>query len=144
MFYPESKLMQERAETTMVGRYKVPIKKYHYPTIIAFSSGDLGRQERGLYCFWTATFKRKYFGKDRIFGRALSVLSPGDRFDRMKREMRSDPDLKDRKVYEEMYVCMLQRGDNIKYIRPSTPKEVRLWMESHKSDARYATGLKWK
>ena len=72
--------------TTRVGRYEVEVRRMNYPTLWHFSSGEHGRKEAGIYAFWTAVLARK--ARRKISGRALATLPPGDRFDRMRREMR--------------------------------------------------------
>jgi len=132
---------------TTVGIYNVPVVNAEYATIATFRKGDLGKFERGDFLFWTAVFKKEfswrgYQGTDRvrkmklILGRARAVLSPGDRFDRMRLEMRTDPNKEDRRIYKEWWFRVFKEGDNIKFIRPSTKREVYRWMEGHKSDAK--------
>lgn len=120
---------------TKVGKYKVQIKNPEYPSIVTFSSGEKGRREKGHYAFWTAVVRRGK--KGRLWGRARLILSAGDRFDRMKYEMNNASDKEDRRIYRKHYVDFLGRGGNIKYIRPSTIKEICRWCDTHESDARY-------
>ena len=83
---------------TQVGACFIPVVDAEYPTIATFKAGDLGRFEFGAYLFWTAILKKKHLWqgyqgtwKPRMIktciGRARAILSPGDRFDRMRIEM---------------------------------------------------------
>jgi len=137
---------------TLVGKVSVPVVNAEYATIVTFRSGDLGTFERGDFLFWTAVLKKKHIWtgytdiwKPRtiglVLGRARAILPPGDRFDRMKHEMLTDPDANDRKIYREWWKKILGEGKNIKFIRPSTKREVGRWMKGHKSDAKFVTRL---
>ncbi len=132
---------------TRVGKISVPVVDAEYATIATFKSGDLGRFERGDYLFWTAVLKKPYHwqgydGKHKprtmklILGRARTFLPPGDRFDRMRIEMKTDPLKADREIYRKWWYKLLREGANIKFIRPSTKREVGRWMKGHESDAK--------
>ena len=137
---------------TRVGKISVPVVDAEYATIATFSKGDLGRFERGDYLFWTAVLKTKrpwkgYYGKwswrkiQLVLGRARPVLSPGDRFDRMRIEMKTDPNKEDRAIYKKWWYEILDKGANIKFIRPSIKKEVQRWINGHLADAKFLKRL---
>jgi hypothetical protein len=70
-----------------------------------------------------------------LIGRASLFLPPGDRFARIEHEAeRTTPDGKE---YSYLWKSFLQRGRNIKYIRPATKKEVWRWIYSHQKDAQF-------
>ena len=121
--------------TTRVGRYEVAVRRINYPTLWHFSSGEHGRKEAGIYAFWTAVLARKT--RRRIWGRALVTLPPGDRFDRIRREMREGR-AADRAAYRRMWRELMQGGRAIRYIRPASEREVHRWMKTHDRDARFA------
>lgn len=137
--------------TTRVGKFDVPVKTRH-ATLVHFSGGEGGKHEAGNFAFWTAVLKepvrleqkdgwpRKGRVVRKIFGRAYVSLGAGDRFDRMRIESKTATDAADRRVYRRMYVECMHSGGNIKVIRPSTLKEVCRWMETHESDAVFASG----
>lgn len=92
-------------------------------TIVQFKDGH--------YAFWTAVFKKRVGKRWRVWGRAKVGLSAGDRFDRMKRECREAYIPKDdRPAYKSMWENM-GRGANVKYVRPTTEKELKRWMDEH-------------
>jgi hypothetical protein len=131
---------------TKVGKYSVEVRQAEFGSFVSFSSGERGRHERGDYLFWTAVLKRKIrFGRRKarkISGRAHYLLPPGDRFDRMRLELRTAKDKNARAAYKEMWLGILQEGRNIAYIRPSTAAEIMRWFKTHGSDVRYVTGMK--
>ena len=125
-------------EVTRVGKFKVPVRRHNFCTIVTMSGGEHGRRERGDFCFWTAVLAEpvRMDGKLRkkIFGRAHVSLSAGDRFDRMKREMKKS---RAKETYAFFWNNLLRGGDNIKFIRPSTAGEVKMWLKTHEKDAKY-------
>ncbi len=126
---------------TRIGQSWLPIVNFRYPTIVTFGSGELGKSERGEFLFWTVMLKRKitWQGRKRwwLIARARAILYPGERFNRMRTEARTAGSIEDRKIYYDIYNRMLKRGQNVKYIRPSTAKELQRWMDSHINDACY-------
>jgi hypothetical protein len=116
----------------------VPLKKMRYVSLLTFSGGAHGRKERGDYCFWTAVCKKPVDGKRKLTARALAYLPPGERFERIERDMQVAPSAEDRVVYRMLWHRLLREGANIKYIRPSTAKEIRGWLKTHPEDAMYA------
>lgn len=125
---------------TKVGAFEVTVRRANFPALRHFSGGAHGRKEAGIFAFWTVVLKRK--GKNRVWGRALATLPAGDRFDRMRREMRSDKSKEAREVYGRIWKKLLREGRAIRYIRPSTENEISRWMRGHQSDAKYAKRLK--
>ena len=69
-------------------------------------------------------------------------LSAGDRFDRMEKERRQAKDPEARRSYQRFWTQYLKAGRNIKYIRPSTAKEVARWAKTHQSDFKYARKMR--
>ena len=124
---------------TRVGPYLVQVVNAKFPTIVSFKGGAKGIRERGDFAFWTTVLKKRRGPKkgNRIWGRARLILPPGDRVDRMKKEMLYASDKNDRKIYRLWWTKVIEKGKNIKYIRPSSLPEVKKWMRSHQSDARY-------
>lgn len=133
---------------TKVGKCDVEVRGAAFPALWHFTSGAHGKKEAGVFAFWTAVLKKpQKLGKKkvrRIFGRALVTLPPGDRFDRMKREMLTMKKKEVRAAYRGHYVGLLKCGKNIKCIRPSTEKEMRKWMKGHKADAKFARRVRVK
>lgn len=127
--------------TTRVGVFQITVRDASHPAVRYFSSGAHGRKEAGLYAFWTVVLNRK--GKNRVWGRALTSLPPGDRFDRMRKEMISAKSKKAREAYRRIWQEVIKAGKLIRYIRPSTEKEIRKWMDGHSSDAKYAKRVKY-
>jgi len=129
--------------TTKVGKYTIPVRNAHHLTICSFGAGARGKKERGDYAFWTAVLSKRFVkgkGKEstsisQIFGRSHLLLSPGDRFDRMKREMRIARTKDDRAIYRMFWNDVLKKGGNIKYIRPCTLQEMNRWLETHEKDS---------
>ena len=118
--------------TIMVGKYIVPIHNFLFLSIVTFSRGAHGKEERGDFAFWTIVLKR---GKRRrIIARALCVRDAGERFRRIGIEARSAKDADDRFIYAGLWRAM-GAGKNIKFIRPATLHEIKRWMGSHKADA---------
>ena len=126
--------------TAKVGKYSIPVNKWRFPTVAIFMSGKHGKRERGSFAFWTSVLKNRKYPKNRIIGRAYLSLNAGDRFDRINRERKYSKSIEDRKAYQKMWEVM-GAGKNIKYIRPSTEKEVKKWASSHKEDYKYVTNL---
>jgi hypothetical protein len=123
---------------TRVGAVQVPVVRAKGVTLVRFRAGEHGAREAGDYLFWTAVLKKRKGSKSRILGRAYAYLAPGDRFDRIKREMRRAKSSADRAAYRRLWLELLSRGENIKHVRPSTLAEVRRWMRTHAADARFA------
>src|SRR5690242_6945273 len=90
---------------TRVGKYKVPLRNEKYLSIVTFKAGKDGAREGGDFAFWTAVFKvpqRKPFDKrksKKLTGRARLILPPGDRFDRMKMELKNADRAAAREIY---------------------------------------------
>jgi hypothetical protein len=126
---------------TKIGRNTIP-GRGNWATLVPFAAGAHGKKEAGVYAFWTAMLQQpvKLDGKTRkrIFGRAKIGLSAGDRFDRMRLEMKTDRSAEDRRIYRKFWYLLLRKGANVRYVRPSTLKEVRAWMKSHQTDAKHA------
>lgn len=122
---------------TKIGNCVVAVKKANFPSIVSFRAGEHGKKERGDFHFWTAVFKKPIGGKKKIFGRAFAALPPGDRFDRMKIECKTAIPVEDRKIYRKYWSEYLMKGANIKYVRPSTLKEIKKWRKSHLSDEKH-------
>lgn len=113
-----------RKQFVMVGKEAVDVCLPKRIPIITFTDGQ--------YVFWTAIFANPVDGKRKIWGRARVGLSAGDRFDRMRYERYADDIPKaDHRIYHNMWFEQLQQGRNIKYIRPSTLREVARWMNTH-------------
>lgn len=116
---------------TKVGACDVPVIGAKKPTISCFEDGYGGKM--GVFAFWTAEFKKKVRGRNKIWGRARVGLPAGDRFDRMgrKSELESVPK-DDVPIYKALFNDM-GKGRNIKLIRPSTDEEVYQWLKTHSS-----------
>lgn len=115
---------------TKVGSCSVPVIGAEKPTIAAFAGAKRGKG--GVYAFWTAEFKKAAGnGKRKLWGRAKIGLSAGDRFDRMGYE-RHEKSLSagDRAIYDYYWKSM-GAGKNVKLIRPSTEREVYMWLKTH-------------
>jgi hypothetical protein len=125
---------------TKVGRLQVPVRRASHPTLWYFASGEHGRKEAGVYAFWTAVISRRK--PKGLIGRALAAEPPGDRFDRIRREMRTARSKADRAAYARHWRELLARGKAIRYVRPSTEREVRKWMKGHEKDARHAKRIR--
>ena len=110
---------------TNVGKYKVQVKNANFLSIVTFTSGEHGKKERGDFAFWTAILKKRVNKKWKISGRAHLLLPPGDRFDRMKREARTDKNPEDRKIYHQLFHEYMGGGSNVKHIRPATEKDIK-------------------
>ncbi len=117
------------------------MRDLNYPTLWHFSSGEHGPKEAGIYAFWTAVLGTGKKAKG-LCGRALVTEPPGDRFDRIRREMRTARAKADRVAYARQWRELIERGRAIRYLRPSTPEEVRKWMKGHEKDARFAKPLR--
>lgn len=109
--------------TTKIGKYTVPVKKHNQPSILVFKDN--------IYAFWTCVYKKKVYGKKRVWGRAQIGLSAGDRFDRMKRERRTCKVKEDRAIYNHFWVDQMKYGENVAYVRPSTWPEIKKWRDLH-------------
>ena len=127
--------------TTRVGSCEIPVRQMNYPTLWHFSSGEHGRKEAGIYAFWTAVLARKVRGKGKVSGRALVTQPPGDRFDRIRREMR-EARAADRPIYRRIWLELIKGGRGIRYIRPASEHEVQRWMSTHERDARFASRIR--
>lgn len=132
---------------TIVGTTFVELRSANFPTTVVFTAGEHGRGERGLWAFWTTMLKRPVRFKDklrrRIIGRAFAVLPPGERFTRMRSEAKTAPDPEERSHDYGMWYRVLKQGHNVKYIRPSTPREVRLWANAHEADSKHMRSLQY-
>ncbi len=116
---------------TRVGTFCVPVVKSKFVTIVQFRAGAHGRQERGDFCFWRIVFKHRaqsgsYKGARGLIGRAAPFYPPGERFERLAREV------------PYLWDAVLERGANVQYIRPANRKEVQRWFDTHKKDDRFA------
>lgn len=121
--------------TTKVGTSKVKVKDAHFYSIVTFSAGRKGKREAGDFAFWTAVVDRRK-GVDRgVIARASLYYPPGERFDRMNRERKKEP------AYNKTWT-FFGGGKKIKYIRPSTGKEIFRWMKSHREDSRFVTSIR--
>lgn len=127
--------------TTRVGKYAVPVKGIH-PTLVFFVAGARGKQERGVYAFWTAVLKRPYVNRERTcVARARILLPPGERFERMRRERRTARSAVARGVYAFWWEQAFRQGEGIAYIRPSSLREVQRWSQTHAPDMTHAVRL---
>jgi hypothetical protein len=125
---------------THIGRHVVPVRNAKFVSIVSFAGGAHGKKERGHYLFWTAVLKGR--AKRRfITGRARVFLQAGDRFDRMKREMKNMKFSKEtRDAYRGIWHSM-NGGARVKYIRPASASAIAKWFASHGSDARHVNGM---
>jgi hypothetical protein len=136
---------------TRVGTCDIQVRG-HFASIVTFWSGEHGKKEQGDYAFWTAvlaepvTFEipadvgkpRRTTTMRRITGRAQVGYPAGDRFDRMKREMRTANSLSVRRAYRQMWVRAVAKGKNIRFIRPATWPEIARWLKVHDKDRPHA------
>lgn len=106
--------------------------------LVKFSAGAHGKREKGTYAFW-AIEGHDQFGPYAFWGRSLQKLSPGDRFDRMERERREDKSPSNRRAYAKAF----RLAEAASRIRPATMRELAGWCASHKSDAKWITGIRW-
>jgi hypothetical protein len=44
----------------------------------------------------------------------------------------------DREAYARHWKTLLRKGAGVRFIRPSSPREVKKWMDAHPKDARFA------
>lgn len=102
-----------------IGEYRVPILYYLYPTLGSFLGGAKGEHEAGDYAFWTVMLKTNRY--DHVYARNRVFLGPEERFNR--------------KPY--VHDDLIQRGKNVRYIRPSTVEEVKAWLYDHPNDSEY-------
>lgn len=123
--------------TTKIGARTVPVLPG--ATVAHFSSGQRGPKERGIYLFWTAIFSVGRAKRSGVSGRALAGLSAGERFRRIKKEMRSAASKEDRAAYSRMWRD-LQR---VVEVRPSKPAEVARWLSTHPEDATFLKRLEF-
>jgi hypothetical protein len=127
--------------TTQVGKHEVPVKGQH-PTLGFFSGGARGRQEHGVYAFWTVVLKRPLATRERVcIARARVLLPPGERFTRMERERRTARRAAARNGYKYWWEVVLQEGAAVAYIRPATRKEANHWVMTHPADATHLLGI---
>jgi hypothetical protein len=131
---------------TRIGKSLVPVRGYNRPSLVEFGSDPDDPSKAGMYCFWTAVLSVK--GKNKIIGRAKVVMPPGDRFDRMLREAKARYIPKaDRPAYQQLWERM-GGGANVRYVRPSTSKEIERWMRAHENHRRFVcfqrVGLQYK
>lgn len=125
--------------TTRVGRVQVPVKGQH-PSLGIFVGGARGKQEAGLFFFWTAVLKRPYVDGQRVcIARARALLPPGERFERMSRERRTARSVAQRRGNDAWWTRILRRGEGIAYIRPATRREATRWLATHGPDAQHLT-----
>lgn len=139
--------------TTKIGKVTVPVKTRH-ATLVKFTGGAGGKHEAGDFAFWTAVLKKPIWAEPKdgwprggkkkkitkIFGRAYVSLGAGDRFDRMRAEAKELKGRPDGRIYHRMFHEFMKQGHNVAYVRPATNREVRGWMATHLSDAKYAVG----
>ena len=127
--------------STIVGKVTVSLFRERFISLAVATCGKHGKRESGDYAFWTAVLKIPVLvtsnGKtcSKVFGRSLAWMPAGDRFDRMNRGRVSDKNSWARSVYGMLWNKVLRQGRNIKYIRPSTRKEIGKWLYSHHDDA---------
>jgi hypothetical protein len=121
--------------TSKVGMSKVKIKNAHFYSIVTFSAGRKGKREAGDFAFWIAVVDRKKCVDRGVIARASLYYSPGERFDRMNRERKKEPE------YNKIWK-FLGGGKKIKHIRPATGKEIYRWMKSHKEDSRFVKSIR--
>lgn len=121
---------------TKVGKHDVSVRDAHQPSIVWFDAGVHGKSfgERGWFAFWTTVIGS---GKKKIWGRSLLCIPIGDRFTRMQKEQYTAKTKEDRKIYSDYWNVRLNRGKAVKYIRPSTTKEIEKWIQTHQSDAKF-------
>lgn len=132
---------------TKIGKYDVPVVNAKYLSLVTFSSGEHGSREKGHFVFWSTVLKKAKHGlsgkrRKVIIGRARPYLSPGNRVDRMQQELKEARTKDDRAAYRYLWESMAEKGGNIKCVRPSTLKEIQLWIDTHyESDARFITAI---
>ena len=134
------------AKTFKIGAFSVKAKLGH-ATIVKFTGGAHGRNEAGYFAFWTAKLRRPVSISQRspikkIIGRALVGLDCSERFNRMREASKKDRNAANRAIYRMLFHEAMKKGSNVALIRPSTTAEVRKWMKSHSSDAKYARRLR--
>lgn len=121
-----------------VGKRAIPVVPLP-ETLVTFSAGAHGRKEKGVYAFWHISGEDQW-GTWAIWGRARKGLSPGDRFDRMRREQLKAKGAATRKAYARSFK-LAQNGSQI---RPATMREVARWVDTHKEDAKFITKILWR
>ena len=114
-----------------IGKNIVPVMDGK--TIATFTFGKAGEPDAGTYHFWTAVCIQKRMTDDNgksplIWGRAKVGLDAGERFRRME-GVRG-------------YASCWRTLKRVVYVRPSTMKEVRSWLDSHEGDADYLVSIK--
>lgn len=125
---------------TRIGKRLVEVKPGQSRVI--FTAGARGKHERGVFLFWTAVLEKgPYKGRSKVFGRARSTLSPGDRFRRTQKEITTAETASDRKAYARIW----EKLAYVKYVRPSNKTEIIEWMRTHKEDSCFVTsGVTYK
>jgi hypothetical protein len=122
--------MHKPGFTVKVGKFDVPVIGAERPTLVRFYKAR--PDKNGVFAFWTAIYKEPVDGKKSVWGRAKIGMDAGDRFARMEYERKAKYISKDdQKVYERTWTVRLKAGANLKMLRPSTEKEVLLWLDSH-------------
>lgn len=131
-----------------VGRATVAVLHGNFPTLAIFRSGEHGRGEAGHYHFWTAMLKEhvEMEGRvrTRVIARAQALHPPGERFERIGKEARTDSTADDRRHNRALWSRVLRAGRNVDYIRPSTVGEVARWVRTHRPDARHITRVLYR
>lgn len=95
---------------------------------VYFTAGNGGLAERGAFNFWTVVFMRKKWPHKAMgVARAkFTIRDPGERY-------RRDPRSLHKRFFDETRPLLL---------RPSTRREISLWMGTHAADARFVPSLR--
>ena len=137
--YHDGNASSERGDSmkkVRIGNNRVPV--VDGKTVAVFSAGRMGKEEAGVYHFWTAIcIKKKQMPT--VFGRALSKLDAGERFRRIGVEQKTASTASDRKAYSRMWQTLI----GVVCVRPSTVKEVTKWLDGHEEDATHLKSLKF-
>jgi len=124
--------MPEIKFTKIWGR-KVPVVIQGGLSEVHFDGGAHGKGvEKGWFCFWTAIGVDE-LGDWKVFGRSFNHLPAGNRFRRFEAEQHTAKSVQDRRAYRRLHGLMRY----IQCIRPSQPREIRMWMNGHRSDAEW-------
>jgi hypothetical protein len=119
---------------THIGRFPILVRRGTSPTEALFLTGARGRHERGIYRFWTAVLEHPH---ETIIARARRALPPGERFQRFFLDAWGlrDLDPVSADANECVWRDVLGYGRAVRYIRPSTAREVWRWVTGHRADA---------
>jgi hypothetical protein len=131
--------------TCRIGGVTVKLRDGEWPTVAVFRAGEHGTGEAGHYNFWTAVLSEavKVGRRTRklVIGRAQALHDPGERFERIGREITAYESVEDRNHCRVTWLEVLRKGENVAYVRPSTLAEVRRWIKPHPADSKFLTRL---